>query len=153
MPRAANAQTRHEVAPSLREPEDIPSGWEPALGGFLQRTVAQFAAQDLADIALGQFVAELDVFRPLVAVNSRLQYSASASLVGLLSRRTTNSMTASPDFSSGTPTAAHSSTPGWLATTASISLGRDRSRDHDHVLLAIDDLDVAARPSRRCRPT
>lgn len=39
------------------------------------------------------------------------------------STRTTNILTASVDFASGMPIAAHSRTPGWLAITSSTSFG------------------------------
>ena len=60
----------------------------------------------------------------------------------LLARRTRT--TISPVSSSGTPTTALSATPGCAAMTASTSFGIDvEAADENHVLLAIDDLDVA----------
>ena len=61
------------------------------------------------------------------------------------SLRTTKSFTASPDLRSGTPTAAHSSTPG-VHRDDVFDLVRIHveARHEDHVLLAVDDPDVAA---------
>ena len=83
----------------------------------------QFAAQDLADCGVRQRVAELDMPRPLVA---RQMLAAIGDEIGFgqaMSLRTTTTLTASPVLASGIPTAPASSTPGWLMTTSSISLG------------------------------
>jgi hypothetical protein len=58
---------------------------------------------------------------------------------------TTKSFTASPALASGTPTAAHSSTPGMLADHVFHLVGvHVEARHQDHVLLAVDDAEVAA---------
>ena len=59
----------------------------------------------------------------LYPVRCCLQYSITSASVSAGSLRTTNTLTASPARSSATPIAAHSSTPGCDATTASISFG------------------------------
>ncbi len=51
------------------------------------------------------------------------QYLMTSSAVRFGSFLTTKAFTASPDFASGTPITAHSSTPGWLAITSSTSFG------------------------------
>ena len=110
------------------------------------RLVAQLAPQDLADVGLRQLGAELDVARHLVAGEVRRGSAAARPRrSALASFFTTKSFTASPDFSSGTPTAAHSSTP---------RMHRDHALDlvrihveaghQDHVLLAVDDRHEAA---------
>src|SRR5262249_35091446 len=59
----------------------------------------------------------------LYPVRCSRQCASSASAVSVASFLTAKSLTASPDLASGTPIAAHSSTPGCIATTASISFG------------------------------
>ena len=58
---------------------------------------------------------------------------------------TTNSSTASPVFSSGTPMQAHSATPGQRRRHRFDLVRVDvEARDDDHVLLAVDDLQESA---------
>ncbi len=83
----------------------------------------QLAPQHFAHVALRQLVEELDVARNLVAGQIRARVRDDAASVSFGSLRTTNSFTTSPDCLSGTPTAATSRTPGWLAATSSISFG------------------------------
>ena len=90
------------------------------LGLFL---VAQFAPQDLADRRLGQVGAELDHLGLLVAGQVGRQYSRTCASVRPGSFLTITSFTASPVFSSATPTTAHSSTPSSMDTTSSTSFG------------------------------
>ena len=85
------------------------------------------------------------VLRPLVAGEARfLQCSSTSCSVSCGSFFTTNTFGTSPECSSGTPITAHSSTPGCIATTCSISFGiHVEARHQDHVLLAVDDADEA----------
>jgi len=70
--------------------------------------IAQGTAQDLAYVGLGQFLAEL----------YRLGYLVAGQVGAAVAQ-----YVASPDFSSGMPMQATSSTPGCSATTSSISFG------------------------------
>ena len=85
--------------------------------------VAQFAAQDLADIGLGQVGPELDLLGDLVGGELRAAELDDVLGVRFGSFLTMKALTASPDLASWTPITAHSSTPGWLAITSSISFG------------------------------
>ena len=106
---------------------------------------AQLATQDLSDVGLGQVVPKLDVLRHFVAGQVLPAVLATSSSVSVGSFLTTNTLIASPCFSSGTPMAAHSTTPGHREMTFSSSFGKHvEPADQDHVLLAIDDLGVAA---------
>ena len=86
--------------------------------------VAQFAAQDLAHRRLRQVGAELHHLRPLVAGEVGLAIGAHLGLGdGGVLACTITAFTASPAFSSGMPTAAHSRMPGICVITSSTSLG------------------------------
>lgn len=85
--------------------------------------IAQLTPQDLADVRFRQLRSELDDFRPFVVCQAfgaeGLEFRFRQRLILL----DDESLTVSPECSSGTLIAAHSSTPGWLAATSSISFG------------------------------
>ena len=85
--------------------------------------VAQFAAQDLADIGLRQVGPELDLLRDLVVrqlLVAELDDVLGGEVRVLLDDERLDGLARALV---GTPITAHSSTPGWLAITSSISFG------------------------------
>ncbi len=112
-------------------------------GRGVAQFVAQGAAQNLADVGLGQLGCENTRASALCSRSVRCGDSAiSASAVRCGSFFTTNRATTSPEFSSGCATAATSSTPGCSADDAFDFIRIDVESGHqDHVLLAILDVD------------
>ena len=80
--------------------------------GFAALLLPQLAAQDLAYGRFGQVSAEDDPRGLFVSGEVSFAVVRTSRSVRFGSFLTMNTLTASPDFSSGTPITAHSSTPG-----------------------------------------
>src|SRR5690606_37587777 len=97
---------------------------EPRLHLRLQAAVSRSSRRSTLPIGVFGSVSRNSTRRgTLYPVSWALQCSITASFVSSGSFFTITTFTASPDFTSGTPTTPHSSTPGCDATTPSISFG------------------------------
>ena len=142
-----NAGLRFDPAGLRRGPSTAPI---PSRSFPLPDTPAAFSSRSarrriLPTLVLGRSVPELDVLRALVA--GQVLVAVRAQLPSPTAPGpscTTNSLTASLECSSGTPTAAHSSTPGSIIDHAFDLVRIDVEAGHqDHVFLAVDDARVA----------
>src|SRR5690606_7794342 len=136
---------RHRPARVGRVRACRPGGADAAFLGNPGGFVAQFAAQDLADVGLGQFGAKLDVLRPFVAgelVAQEVEQLALGQRVVLLDHEQLDHLAR---LLVGYADGGGLEHAGMRARDF-LDLVRIHveARDQDHVLLAVDDLGIAA---------
>src|SRR5205823_4888058 len=94
-----------------------------AAAGLLEFSFLSSRRRILPTLLFGSSDLNSTCFGTLYGVNCVPAKPIMSCAVRCGSTRTTNTLTASVDFASGIPIAAHSKTPGWLETISSTSFG------------------------------